>query len=138
MKFDTNNNEEEEGELFDFDSGDEVPEADRQAPSAHGMSGGAEGGDAGETVSPAGQPHSHDAVGPAGSFLTPPCLQDSGGLRPCNQVAEVGLDSHSQRAWAPSIEIQSRAAHMMTLRKTERRKLRSQDSSFKDTHAQPQ
>ncbi|XP_007476281.2 rho guanine nucleotide exchange factor 10 isoform X3 [Monodelphis domestica] len=27
----TNNNEEEEGEQFDFDSGDEIPEADRQA-----------------------------------------------------------------------------------------------------------
>uniref|UniRef100_A0A2I3G851 Rho guanine nucleotide exchange factor 10 n=1 Tax=Nomascus leucogenys TaxID=61853 RepID=A0A2I3G851_NOMLE len=34
MKYDTNNNEEEEGEQFDFDSGDEIPEADRQAPSA--------------------------------------------------------------------------------------------------------
>lgn len=33
MKYDTNNNEEEEGEQFDFDSGDEIPEADRQAPS---------------------------------------------------------------------------------------------------------
>ncbi|XP_021489262.1 rho guanine nucleotide exchange factor 10 isoform X3 [Meriones unguiculatus] len=39
VKYDTNNNEEEEGELFDFDSGDEVPEADRQAPSALGTSG---------------------------------------------------------------------------------------------------
>ncbi|XP_075842388.1 rho guanine nucleotide exchange factor 10 isoform X4 [Microtus pennsylvanicus] len=39
VKCDTNNNEEEEGELFDFDSGDEVPEADRQAPSAHGARG---------------------------------------------------------------------------------------------------
>ncbi|XP_058515815.1 rho guanine nucleotide exchange factor 10 isoform X5 [Ochotona princeps] len=29
VKYDTNNNEEEEGEQFDFDSGDEVPEADR-------------------------------------------------------------------------------------------------------------
>lgn len=34
MKYDTNNNEEEDGELFDFDSGDEIPEADRQAPGA--------------------------------------------------------------------------------------------------------
>uniref|UniRef100_A0A2K6FN74 Rho guanine nucleotide exchange factor 10 n=1 Tax=Propithecus coquereli TaxID=379532 RepID=A0A2K6FN74_PROCO len=33
---DANNNEEDEGEQFDFDSGDEVPEADRQAPSAPG------------------------------------------------------------------------------------------------------
>ncbi|XP_006882968.1 PREDICTED: rho guanine nucleotide exchange factor 10 [Elephantulus edwardii] len=33
VKYDTNNNEEEEGEQFDFDSGDEIPEADRQAPS---------------------------------------------------------------------------------------------------------
>lgn len=32
MKYDTNNNEEEEGEQFDFDSGDEAPEADRGAP----------------------------------------------------------------------------------------------------------
>lgn len=39
VKCDTNNNEEEEGELFDFDSGDEVPEADRQAPLAHGARG---------------------------------------------------------------------------------------------------
>ncbi|XP_012501319.1 PREDICTED: rho guanine nucleotide exchange factor 10 [Propithecus coquereli] len=35
-KHDANNNEEDEGEQFDFDSGDEVPEADRQAPSAPG------------------------------------------------------------------------------------------------------
>ncbi|XP_042545803.1 rho guanine nucleotide exchange factor 10 isoform X3 [Dipodomys spectabilis] len=34
VKYDPNNNEEEEGEQFDFDSGDEVPEADRQASSA--------------------------------------------------------------------------------------------------------
>uniref|UniRef100_A0A8C4LM83 Rho guanine nucleotide exchange factor 10 n=1 Tax=Equus asinus asinus TaxID=83772 RepID=A0A8C4LM83_EQUAS len=34
VKYDTNNNEEEDGELFDFDSGDEIPEADRQAPGA--------------------------------------------------------------------------------------------------------
>lgn len=27
----TNDEEEDEGELFDFDSGDEIPEADRQA-----------------------------------------------------------------------------------------------------------
>ncbi|KAL1772800.1 rho guanine nucleotide exchange factor 10 isoform X1 [Sigmodon hispidus] len=53
VKYDTNNNEEEEGELFDFDSGDEVPEADRQAPSAHGTRG-AEAGAEGETTSPAG------------------------------------------------------------------------------------
>ncbi|KAM9635557.1 rho guanine nucleotide exchange factor 10 isoform 5-T5 [Trichechus inunguis] len=33
VKYDTNNNEEEEGEQFEFDSGDEIPEADRQAPS---------------------------------------------------------------------------------------------------------
>ncbi|KAM6221612.1 rho guanine nucleotide exchange factor 10 [Rhynchocyon petersi] len=33
VKYDPNNNEEEEGEQFDFDSGDEIPEADRQAPS---------------------------------------------------------------------------------------------------------
>ncbi|ELV13214.1 Rho guanine nucleotide exchange factor 10 [Tupaia chinensis] len=33
VKYDTNNNEEEEGEQFDFDSGDDIPEADRQAPS---------------------------------------------------------------------------------------------------------
>ncbi|XP_007942626.1 rho guanine nucleotide exchange factor 10 [Orycteropus afer afer] len=33
VRYDTNNNEEEEGEQFDFDSGDEIPEADRQAPS---------------------------------------------------------------------------------------------------------
>ncbi|XP_036065416.1 rho guanine nucleotide exchange factor 10 isoform X2 [Onychomys torridus] len=57
VKYDTNNNEEEEGELFDFDSGDEVPEADRQAPSANGTRGaeaGVAGGETGETTSPAG------------------------------------------------------------------------------------
>lgn len=37
MKYDSNNNEEEEGEQFDFESGDEVPEADRQAPSCKGV-----------------------------------------------------------------------------------------------------
>lgn len=34
MKYDAANNEEEEGEQFDFDSGDEIPEADRQAAGA--------------------------------------------------------------------------------------------------------
>uniref|UniRef100_H0XBF2 Rho guanine nucleotide exchange factor 10 n=2 Tax=Otolemur garnettii TaxID=30611 RepID=H0XBF2_OTOGA len=34
VKCDTNNNEEDEGEQFDFDSGDEIPEADREAASA--------------------------------------------------------------------------------------------------------
>ncbi|EGV97118.1 rho guanine nucleotide exchange factor 10 isoform X5 [Cricetulus griseus] len=53
VKYDANNNEEEEGELFDFDSGDEVPEADRPAPSAREATG-AEAGAAGETTSPAG------------------------------------------------------------------------------------
>ncbi|XP_028622233.1 rho guanine nucleotide exchange factor 10 isoform X1 [Grammomys surdaster] len=52
VKRDTSNNE-EEGELFDFDSGDEIPEADRQAPTADGM-GGAEAGEADENTSPAG------------------------------------------------------------------------------------
>ncbi|XP_063091064.1 rho guanine nucleotide exchange factor 10 isoform X3 [Cavia porcellus] len=37
VKYDSNNNEEEEGEQFDFESGDEVPEADRQAPSCKGV-----------------------------------------------------------------------------------------------------
>nr|XP_012644264.1 rho guanine nucleotide exchange factor 10 isoform X3 [Microcebus murinus] len=36
VQYDPNNNEEDEGEQFDFDSGDEIPEADRQAPSAPG------------------------------------------------------------------------------------------------------
>ncbi|XP_036694720.1 rho guanine nucleotide exchange factor 10 isoform X5 [Balaenoptera musculus] len=34
VKYDTNNNEEEEGEQLDLDSGDEAPEADRRAPGA--------------------------------------------------------------------------------------------------------
>lgn len=65
VKYDTNNNEEEEGELFDFDSGDEVPEADRQAPSAIGTRGAEAGvaGETGETTPPAGQSHSHAAPG---------------------------------------------------------------------------
>lgn len=75
MKCDTSNNE-EEGELFDFDSGDEVPEADRQAPSADDGMRGAEAGDADENTSPAGQSHGHAALGPAGGFLTSLCLQD--------------------------------------------------------------
>lgn len=57
MKCDNNNNQEEEGEQFDFDSGDEVPEADRQAPSTPGVRG-AEAGEtpeAGRAVSPAGE-----------------------------------------------------------------------------------
>nr|XP_042118871.1 rho guanine nucleotide exchange factor 10 isoform X1 [Peromyscus maniculatus bairdii] len=56
VKYDTNNNEEEEGELFDFDSGDEVPEADRQASSATGTRGAEAGvaGETGETTPPAG------------------------------------------------------------------------------------
>ncbi|XP_048186344.1 rho guanine nucleotide exchange factor 10 [Perognathus longimembris pacificus] len=59
VKYDPNNNEEEEGEQFDFDSGDEVPEADRQALSAP-EAGGAETGGAAvpsegeETVTVAG------------------------------------------------------------------------------------
>lgn len=36
MKYD---NEEDEGEQFDFDSGDEIPEADRQAAGADATSG---------------------------------------------------------------------------------------------------
>ncbi|XP_023558386.1 rho guanine nucleotide exchange factor 10 isoform X3 [Octodon degus] len=36
VKYDTNNNEEEEGEQFDFESGDEAPEADRQALACEG------------------------------------------------------------------------------------------------------
>lgn len=67
MKCDTSNNE-DEGELFDFDSGDEIPEADRQAPSADGTSG-ADAGDAGENTSPAGQSHGHTALGPAGGLI---------------------------------------------------------------------
>ncbi|XP_071466741.1 rho guanine nucleotide exchange factor 10 isoform X2 [Marmota flaviventris] len=50
VKYDANNNEEEEGEQFDFDSGDEVPEADRQAPADAGP----QGREAGEASSPAG------------------------------------------------------------------------------------
>ncbi|KAF7474535.1 Hypothetical predicted protein [Marmota monax] len=50
VKYDANNNEEEEGEQFDFDSGDEVPEADRQAPADAGP----QGQEAGEASSPAG------------------------------------------------------------------------------------
>lgn len=53
MKCDTSNNE-EEGELFDFESGDEVPEADRQAPAAHDGTGAAEAGGADESTSPDG------------------------------------------------------------------------------------
>ncbi|XP_021074456.1 rho guanine nucleotide exchange factor 10 isoform X5 [Mus pahari] len=60
VKCDTSNHE-EEGELFDFDSGDEVPEADRQVPSASAAAAasddrtrGAEVGDADENASPAG------------------------------------------------------------------------------------
>ncbi|KAB0350825.1 hypothetical protein FD754_015682 [Muntiacus muntjak] len=41
VKYDSNNNEEEEGEQLDLDSGDEAPEADRRAP------GSTEAGDAG-------------------------------------------------------------------------------------------
>ena len=52
-KCDTSNNE-EEGELFDFDSGDEVPEADRQVPSADDRTRGAEAGGADEITCPAG------------------------------------------------------------------------------------
>ncbi|KAM6150008.1 rho guanine nucleotide exchange factor 10 isoform 2-T2 [Erethizon dorsatum] len=37
VKYDTNNNEEEEGEQFDFESGDEASEADCQAPSCEGV-----------------------------------------------------------------------------------------------------
>ncbi|XP_004869627.1 rho guanine nucleotide exchange factor 10 isoform X3 [Heterocephalus glaber] len=49
VKYDTSNKEAEEGEQFDFDSGDEVPEADRQAPpqpGAWGAGGGAAQGPA--------------------------------------------------------------------------------------------
>uniref|UniRef100_A0A8D2AQ99 Rho guanine nucleotide exchange factor 10 n=1 Tax=Sciurus vulgaris TaxID=55149 RepID=A0A8D2AQ99_SCIVU len=50
VKYDPNSNEEEEGEQFDFDSGEDVPEADRQAPSDAG----ARGQEAGEAAAPAG------------------------------------------------------------------------------------
>uniref|UniRef100_A0A452E1T1 Rho guanine nucleotide exchange factor 10 n=1 Tax=Capra hircus TaxID=9925 RepID=A0A452E1T1_CAPHI len=56
VKYDTNNNE-EEGEQLDLDSGDEAPEADRQAP------GSAEAGDAGADA-PATAATAPAAVGP--------------------------------------------------------------------------
>ncbi|XP_053453689.1 rho guanine nucleotide exchange factor 10 isoform X3 [Nycticebus coucang] len=58
VKYDTNNNEEDEGEQFDFDSGDEIPEADRQAPSAPG---GVEAAD--EESLPTGGENGHGADG---------------------------------------------------------------------------
>ncbi|XP_025788787.1 rho guanine nucleotide exchange factor 10 [Puma concolor] len=42
VKYDRNNNEEDEGEQFDFDSGDEIPEADRPAAGAPAGGGGAD------------------------------------------------------------------------------------------------
>lgn len=50
VRYDANNNEEGEGEQFDFDSGDEAPEADRQPPS--GLGAGAEA--VGEALGPSG------------------------------------------------------------------------------------
>lgn len=52
VKCDTSNNE--EGELFDFESGDEVPEADRQAPTADDGTRAAEADSADENTSPDG------------------------------------------------------------------------------------
>lgn len=42
VKYDRNNNEEDEGEQFDFDSGDEIPEADRPAAGTPAGGGGAD------------------------------------------------------------------------------------------------
>ena len=72
VKYDTNNNEEEEGEQLDLDSGDEAPEADRQAP------GSAEAGDAG-------------ADAPAAAAATAgPCA--SSGHHPGTSQPTCGLD----------------------------------------------
>lgn len=72
MKCDTSNTE-EEGELFDFESGDEVLEANQQAPDGDDGTRVAEAGGADENTSPAGQCHSHAALGPTGGFLTSLC-----------------------------------------------------------------
>ncbi|XP_045667156.1 rho guanine nucleotide exchange factor 10 isoform X2 [Ursus americanus] len=51
VKYDAANNEEDEGEQFDFDSGDEIPEADRQAagaPAASNVGADATSGSGGE------------------------------------------------------------------------------------------
>uniref|UniRef100_A0A2K6N4R1 Rho guanine nucleotide exchange factor 10 n=1 Tax=Rhinopithecus bieti TaxID=61621 RepID=A0A2K6N4R1_RHIBE len=66
MKYDTNNNEEEEGEQFDFDSGDEIPEADRQAPSAPETG----GAGASEAPAPTGE-FPGGSPGGAGAETTP-------------------------------------------------------------------
>ncbi|XP_010831714.1 PREDICTED: rho guanine nucleotide exchange factor 10 [Bison bison bison] len=72
VKYDTNNNEEEEeGEQLDLDSGDEAPEADRQAP------GSAEAGDAG-------------ADAPATAATAGPCA--SSGHHPGTSQPTCGLD----------------------------------------------
>ncbi|KAF0886420.1 ARHGA factor, partial [Crocuta crocuta] len=53
VKHDTNNNEEDDGEQFDFDSGDEIPEADR--PAAGGQAGGASGAGVDTKSGPGGE-----------------------------------------------------------------------------------
>lgn len=110
MKYDTNNNEEEEGELFDFDSGDEVPEADRQAPSALRTSGAdGQARSANGTSGTDGQARSGLSCAEARDAGETPCrlvtqprcpgscrrlsnlsvLQDSGSFLPCNKIPEV-------------------------------------------------
>lgn len=69
MKCDSNNNEEEEGEQFDFDSGDEVPEADRQAPGVPTAGdGGADATSAGDAGADATSGSSGES--PGGPFLS--------------------------------------------------------------------
>uniref|UniRef100_A0A8C2RSV1 Rho guanine nucleotide exchange factor 10 n=1 Tax=Capra hircus TaxID=9925 RepID=A0A8C2RSV1_CAPHI len=69
VKYDTNNNE-EEGEQLDLDSGDEAPEADRQAP------GSAEAGDAGADAPATAEPKIYPVVNPYSVIDITPLQED--------------------------------------------------------------
>ncbi|XP_055272294.1 rho guanine nucleotide exchange factor 10 isoform X3 [Moschus berezovskii] len=99
VKYDTNNNEEEEeGEQLDLDSGDEAPEADRQAP------GSAEAGDAGADA-PATAATATDTAtaGPCASFgHHPGTSQPTCGLDRPGEGCEKGPGAEPLKPGVPS------------------------------------
>ncbi|OWK00336.1 hypothetical protein Celaphus_00019205 [Cervus elaphus hippelaphus] len=85
VKYDSNNNEEEEGEQLDLDSGDEAPEADRQAP------GSTEAGDAGADAPASDTTAAAAAGGPcASSSHHPGTSQPTCGLNCLGEGCEKG------------------------------------------------
>uniref|UniRef100_F7A2T3 Rho guanine nucleotide exchange factor 10 n=1 Tax=Macaca mulatta TaxID=9544 RepID=F7A2T3_MACMU len=106
MKYDTNNNEEEEGEQFDFDSGDEIPEADRQAPSAP------ETGGAGASEAPAPTGGEDGAGAKATPVVEPAKLLLPVKVNPYSVIDIAPFQEDQPPAPAPSTEEESVGLHV--------------------------